>query len=259
MTHLQAELNRLFLCDADNGQSALVRGQVGACGRVRALVLELARPANWQAISGVWRGVQTDLELPAPAIAVNGVDGYQLWFSVADPVSVSQAQAFLEGLCSKYLGDVAPARLGLMPSTNASAPTPLHLARMVPAQQPGTGFWSAFVAPDLAAILSDEPWLDLEPTPQAQAKSLARLVSMPLAVFHAVLAQVTTRAAVAQPAAVLPATAATALSSAAPVAAVGAAGAQTPDTSEPRRFLLSVMNDATVPLALRIEAARALL
>ena len=52
-------------------------------GRVRALVLELGRPADWDALLAVWQGVQADLALPAPTIAVSGTDAYQLWFSVA--------------------------------------------------------------------------------------------------------------------------------------------------------------------------------
>ena len=37
--------------------------------------------------------VQADLALPAPAIAVTGSDGVQLWFSLVQPVQPGQAQA----------------------------------------------------------------------------------------------------------------------------------------------------------------------
>ena len=67
-------------------------------GTVRAMVLELVRPADWTLLSTLWRGVQTDLELPAPAIAVSGIDAYRLWFSLAEPASAAQARAFLEAL-----------------------------------------------------------------------------------------------------------------------------------------------------------------
>ena len=53
---------------------------------VRALVLDVARPADWRPLAAVWQGVQADLGLPAPAIVANGSDGLQLWFSLAQPV-----------------------------------------------------------------------------------------------------------------------------------------------------------------------------
>jgi hypothetical protein len=55
MNTLQAELNRLYL-----EESSLIAPD----GRVRALVLDLARPADWNVLSAVWQGVQTDLPLP---------------------------------------------------------------------------------------------------------------------------------------------------------------------------------------------------
>jgi hypothetical protein len=104
----------------------------------------------------------------------------------------------------------------------------------VPALQPGTGLWSAFVAPDLAAIFSAEPWLDLAPSPDAQAHVLSRLESIKPAAFQAVLS----------------------LSSVTPPATPSATP---PNGLTPRQFLQAVMNDQTVELHLRIDAAKALL
>ncbi|RYG88656.1 MAG: hypothetical protein EON59_03725, partial [Alphaproteobacteria bacterium] len=128
MSRLQAELQRLY-GDADGG--------------VRAMVLELARPADWEVLSRVWRGVQADLQLPAPAIAVSGTDGLQLWFSLQEPVSADRAGAFLAQLRARYLAGTAPARLRAMPSAGAAP----WQAPAVPALQAGTENWSAFVAP----------------------------------------------------------------------------------------------------------------
>lgn len=156
MNPLQIELQRLY--EAPEGQ-------------VRALILELARPADWDLLAPLWRGLQTDLGLPAPAIAVSGVDGYQLWLSLAEPVPLAEAAAFLEGLRQHYLGAVAPKRISLMPSLSDATTQALP----VPCQQAATGYWSAFVAPDLAPIFTNEPWLDQAPSPDAQAHVLARL------------------------------------------------------------------------------------
>jgi hypothetical protein len=228
MSRLQAELARLYASP-----------HVDAQGQVRALVLEVAQPAGWEALSRAWQGVQAELELPAPAIAVSGVDGLQLWFSLAAPIAMARAHAFLESLRARYLDELPIARVRLWPDPAL----PARHAASVPALQPETGNWSAFVSPDLAAIFSDTPWLDIEPGDEGQAALLRGLRSTAPAAFEAAVAQL-------QAPAPAPATA-----PAAPAAPVA------PTTSEEaaRRFLLGVMNDEGVALALRIEAAKALL
>jgi len=226
MNRLQSELQRLYLMPSADDACL-----VSASGEVRAMVMELSRPADWEPLSRVWRGVQLDLELPAPAIAVSGTDGLQLWFSLQQPVTASRAAAFLAQLQSRYLADVAPARLRLLPS----ATEPVAHAAPVPAEQQASGNWSAFVAPDLAPVFVDTPWLDIPPGIEGQADLLAKLESIKPGAFEAVVRH--------QPAAV-----------------TSTPAAQTADASvDPKRFLQRVMNDETVALALRIEAAKALL
>lgn len=262
MNRLLAEFQRLYLPvpvpvpDRGDGPGAAPSGLVDAQGRVRALVLELARPADWDTLAQAWQGVQLDLGLPAPAIAVSGVDGIQLWFSLAEAVSATQAQAFLAGLRLRYLPDVAPHRVVLMPAPDTSSPTGAVLhARPVPAPQTATGHWSVFVAPDLAPVFGDTPWLDSPPGDDGQANMLRGLRSITPAEWAAAVAQ-------CLPAAGRPVAgrldadtpkanaAADPPSPGQPAWAVGA---------DPRQFLLSVMNDPSAALALRIEAAKALL
>ena len=257
MSTLPAELNRLYHAHAHptSNPPGAEPGLIAPDGSVRALVLELARPADWALLSTVWRGVQTELELPAPAIAVSGVDGYQLWFSLAEPVSVAQASAFLEALRGRYLGQVAPSRLALRPAVDATLPGNTRHARPVPALQPATGHWSAFVAPDLAAIFAQEPWLDLPPNPEAQAKVLARLECIKPAAFQAALEQL--RPALKAETTPLPAVASEKADR--PASPAVPAPAAPGSSLDPKGFLLSVMHDQTVALPLRIEAAKALL
>jgi len=243
MNRLQRELLRLYAPQADARQDLDLdaSGLVDAQGRVRAMVLELARPADWAALSAVWGGVQTDLALPAPAIAINGSDGCQLWFSLQEPVSIPQAGAFLDALRRSYLGDIAPVRVAMLPALDVtSARPPLH-ARPVPALQADSGLWSAFVASDLVPMFADEPWLDVPPNPDGQAQLLAPLKSIQPAEFELALPRL-------RPAAV----------PAAPELASNAA-AQAAGSLDPKRFLLDVMNNDSLDLALRIEAAKALL
>jgi hypothetical protein len=252
MTRLQTEYQRLYLPPTVGADSADAPGLIGADGRVRTLVLALGRPADWDTLSPLWRGVQSDLDLPAPAIAVNGVDAFELWFSLAEPVPVAEAAAFLQGLRQRYLADVKPARLRLWPE--AVAPSASPGPSRIPALQPATGRWSAFVAPDLPAVFGDDPSLDFQPVDDAQAEQLSRLASIPPDAWQAVLAHL--QAVV--PAAVVAAAAPAALPP--PVSSVASAHAALQGPyQDPRRFLLDVMNDSTVALALRIDAAKALL
>lgn len=57
MSRLQIEFRRLFLATeaASAGEAITASDLVDSAGRVRALVLELARPADWQPLANVWK------------------------------------------------------------------------------------------------------------------------------------------------------------------------------------------------------------
>lgn len=237
MSKLQSEWRRLYLplgAEAVADTAELTDPQ----GQVRAMVLSLAGPADWGELSRVWQAVQSELLLPAPAIAVSGVDAYQLWFSLEAAVPVAEAQAFLESLRERYLSHLARERVGLLPSgLKADA----WQADLLPPQATLAGQWSAFVAPDLAPIFADTPWLDIPPSPDGQAELLSRLQRIKPAQWASALAQCSAVSALAH------------------TPAIPAHVATTGPHPAPMRFLLDVMNDETVALALRIEAAKALL
>lgn len=215
------------------------------------MVMELARPPSWEVLSRVWRGVQTELGLPAPAVAVSGLDGLQLWFSLEEPIEAARAHAFLERFRLHFLADVEPDRVRLMPASGGSAPHGERHAPLVPACQEQTGNWSAFLAPDLVPLFADSPWLDVPPNEEGQATLLHGIEVMKQPVFEAVFAKIKP---IGHP---LPSAVAPAASS---DRALGndRPGA-TSDSADPQRFLLQVMNDDSVALALRVEAAKALL
>lgn len=245
---LQVELLRLFPVPSDDAP---------AHAPVRFLVIGVAAPADWPALSAVWRGVQADLAWPAPAIAVNGADAFELWLPLQSPAPVSEARRMLQTLCSRYLADVLPSRWRLWPALDAG---PSVAPTSVPKQHEITGRWSAFVAPDLAAVFGDDPSLDLPPGGDAQAEVLShiRLIApddwrQGLAVLGVntqppAVSSPKSLGAASVPGAVLPQTGASALSS---------VGADPYDGA--RHFLLQVMNDPSVDLTLRVEAAKALL
>ena len=212
MSRLAAELQRLY-------------GNPGP-GRTRALVLEVAAPADWAELGRAWQGVQADLSLPAPAIAVSGTDGMQLWFSLQQPVDIARGTDFLARVQARYLADLAPARVRLRADDGVPG---------VPAQDAPTGNWSAFIATDLAPVFADTPWLDIPPGADGQADLLARLAPIAPAAFDA------------------------ALQALQPARQAAMAPMSTCADIDPRQFLQGVLNDEAAPLALRVEAAKALL
>ncbi len=90
-------------------------------------------------------------------------------------------------------------------------------------------------------MFADEPWLDVAPNPDGQAQLLAPLKSISPVEFELALQRLKSAA--------VPTTPGRASSPTAQVAA----------SLDPKRFLLDVMNNDSLELALRIEAAKALL
>lgn len=239
MSRLNAEHQRLFDADAQGRQPAT------AGTTVRALVLAVHSPADWAALAPLWRGVQADFGWPEAAIAVNGTDGFELWFPLADPLPRADAVQLLAQLQSRYLADVRADRLRAWPAADASAAPPV-----CPPFAAGPERWAAFVTPDLPAVFGDDPALDFEPGADAQADLLARL--------RPVTATPLRRARAALASADKPAPPAMSVT-AAPSDTAPATSTLTGRHDDPRAFLMSVMNDPSAPLALRIEAAKGLL
>lgn len=264
MSRLHSEFARLFLPTADAASAttplpATSAALLDAQGHTRALVLELAAPADWSRLKAVWQGVQADLGLPAPAIAVSGTDGLQLWFSAPTPVPAADARRWLQALAQRYLPGLPPQRLRLHPRAAAQpAPQPsveaAPHAAPVPAGQADGVRWSAFVAPDLVPLFEDTPWLESEPSADGQAALLERLGTMKAGWFDAVVpAEQAAEAEARKPAAAGPAAAPVQPEVPSPPDGLGAA------RSEAVAFLRRVMHDEAAPLALRVEAAKALL
>lgn len=258
-SRMHAEWQRLYAAEPAAEPTAAAGASpalIDAQGRTRTLVLGLHQPATWEALSSVWQAVQAEGGLPAPGIAVSGTDSFQLWFSLAEAVPAAEGHAFLVALQRRCLAQVPTARLSLWPTPDASTGPDAIPARQGDAEQ-----WSAFVAPDLAPMFDDTPWLDLPPSPEGQADLLARLRSIPrqawLEAQTWVQAQGASDAAQPRPERTTPAATLLAPSEANHHAAH--ATQATRPALDPHTFLHQVMNDTSVPLALRIEAAKALL
>lgn len=221
----------------------------------RALVIEVAQPGQWQDLSIVWKGVQEDLAWPAPAIAVSGSNGYQLWFSVSEPVAFGDARVVLDHFRRRYLSDVSPELVKMWPIASGTSADAVVHAEIVPRRRDVSGHWSAFVAPDLASVFSEEPWLDREPGSGAQADVLSRIQCIEIKAFRSAVQQATYAGVESggnRP---------QCLGNDASQQHVSPLAKQssTQYALSPEAFLNSVMNDAAVELHLRIEAAKALM
>lgn len=231
MNRLTTELERLYGLP---GLPPRERGLAGAAGRVRVGVIEVVRAADWPLVAALFQSVQAVLELPAPAVSIAGGGGFRLWFSFSDALSVDQVGGFLHGVCKASLGEWQPGQLAFWPESHGARPLPVP-----PALDEVTGKWSAFIDPELGSLFVDEPGLDMAPSDERQADLLAGLVSTPRDVVQRALARFGMNA---ETECLAP-----------PADAAGTA------FTDPKTFLLAVMNDPTARLEHRIEAAKALL
>ena len=237
MNRLKNEWRRHYAVGEDGGL-------VGEGGVVRAAVIELGRPADWGQLAPLWQGVQIDLDWPAPGISVNGKDAYQLWFSLPRAVPADQAQALMRELMRRFLPEVPPSRLACWPQVKDGQ---VEHAPAVPRAMLGGERWSAFVAPDLAAVFGDEAALDLPPGDEAQADQLARLSTIPAQALAALPWPPQVQDTVVRPV------------QAQTDSACSLRPAPMYGFQDPHQFLLAVMNDPSVDMAQRIEAAKVLL
>ncbi len=207
----------------------------------RCLSIILQRPSDWPALETLMRALQEDLDLPAPALSVDG-HGLRLWLSLAEPLDPATGNALLDALCQRYLADIPASRR----QTVSHCPPDLPPQILIADER-----WSAFIDPTLGSLFQDDAWLDLPPRDEQQAELLARCRPIsPAEWAHA------WQVLFATP---MPSTANDA--SAPPMEPVAPEEKlqTTASYDDPRDFLRVVMNDPKVSLAWRIEAAKALL
>ncbi len=241
MDRLTTELHRLYLPQGlDTEHPVDDAGLVTPSGLTRAISIELAHPISVDTVGRFWQQLQDDWGLPAPAIAISGSDAYQLWISLDTSIPVNQAHQWTLRLVEHALSDVPNQSVRLWPNaqgTHTRLPPGLHAPNR----------WSAFVSPGLASLFSDERWLETPPSIDAQADLLLRLKPLSGPDLQRIAQALNKAATKATPTPHAP-------SELAPIGS----SASTP-TTDPRSFLLQVMNDPQVDIRWRIEAAKALL
>lgn len=247
------------------GEKTITLKLVSADGMARAMVVSFAKPDDWDAVENLYRLVQDDLDLPAPAISVSGRKGYRLWFSLDEPVPEAQATTFLAALCRRYLSDIPAGNLEFAPDADRATAGKQAVVKLVPALHTSTGKWSAFIDPSLGGMFIDEPGLEMAPNMDRQASILAGLESIKAVDFQRALgilqqaaeADASTAQAPLEVSASLPDQTANR-----PCLDTGRRRATLnvgEHFSDPKSFLLAVMNDPSASARQRIKAAKALL
>lgn len=209
---------------------------------VAAWVMELPQRLGWAKAIALWQTIQQEWDFPAPAIAVNGLDAYQLWLSLERPTAWASIQGWqhklLQGHCTAQ--ERASVRSWPLPHPAAAIPQPAP-----------NGCWSAFIAPDLLGLFADEAGLDIPPSADAQADLLCRLRPIPWTDWQRAQATVvqTDNPQSTSTMASVPSSSSSA-----------AVNANTcPHHEEARAFLRQVMHNPEVGWEWRIEAAKVLL
>lgn len=208
-----------------------------ADGQVRSMVLRFARTQDWHRLTELFQAIQEDLDLPPPAVSVNGQQGYQLWFSLIQPVTAAQAQQFLQALRTRYLQDMPALWIQLSPDVDHDS----QWQALCPARHPENGKWSAFIDPSMGGMFMDEPWLEMPPGMDRQAEILSQYQSIKINAFERALASLQTPASTPAP---IP---------------ENVEHHMTAHFNDPKHFLFAVMNDPHARPELRMEAAKALL
>ncbi|WP_398305228.1 hypothetical protein [Zoogloea sp.] len=257
MHSLSAELQRLFGRPGQDlpdplPEAGLTLDLVSPDERVWTMVIGVAPAAGWAPVATLCEGVVNALDLPVPAVSVAGGAGFRVWFSLADPVPLARAEAFLAGLRARFLAGLPAAQLSLLPSAGARS------VPLAPGREAGNGRWTAFIDPAMGGMFADETWLDMAPSPERQAELLAGFKSIGAADFLRVLSVLEPGGAMV-PAPGGPVTGLVMEAPARPGATPSAGLAVGSGFVDPKSFLLAVMNDPGANAELRIDAAKALL
>lgn len=229
----------------------------------RTLCLTLKRASDWPYLASLLEGLQTELEIPLPAVAVVPEDeggGFQCWFSLAEPVACTAGAAFLRYLGTHFLSTLPPERWTgwpqALPVVDESGELPLP-----PQYDAASGKWSAFIDPRLGGMFADEPGLEFPPSAARQAEVLLAVRSVAVKDWQRIclrMQETVQEGSVAVETAVTPLSGAVSPPSSATDASALMLGVGS-GFADPRSFLLAVMNDVTATAALRMQAAEVLL
>ena len=183
MQKLIAQLTRLYLLEDGvppdvlaqhlSGETTVPVSLVAANGTTRVIVITFDKLAegddaqHWTLLCTVANALQSELNLPAPAVSISGAHGYRLWLSLAASVPTAVVQQFTQLLRAAYF-----------PTVPLAADTALAPVELPPCLHPETGRWAAFINPGLGASFAEESGLEMLPPYAGQTALLESLKSI---------------------------------------------------------------------------------
>lgn len=245
-----------IVADSLAGEQGVALGLVGTDGMVRTMAASFGKAGDWEDVARLYQAIQDDLELPVPAISISGHGGYTLWFSLTEAVAAPLATAFLEALRRKYLAEIPLSRLTFLPAAKGA-----NLLPLAPALDERSGKWSAFIDPSMGSMFVDEPGLEMAPNMGRQADMLDRLESIkPAELVRAQgVLQASDNAGSSVPAEHPVSRGSDGDKQPTKLRPAGKSPGSGKYYTDPRDFLLAVMNDPSATTKQRIKAAKALL
>jgi len=185
-------LNAALLAEHLQGDKTVALNLVSEAGMVRAMVIDFDGVAHgkgqqhWDALASLANRMQSDLGLPAPAVAVSGRKGWGLWLSLEQPIPAAQAQQFLHMVRKAYLADIPKEEIDLRPDTDKPTKAAQAVAKLPPCLHRASGLWAAFINPGMGGSFVTEAGLPAAPPMGKQAELLADLKSItPMAFMQA--------------------------------------------------------------------------
>ena len=172
------------------GTATMALNVINAEGLCRVLMLDFDgtqhghAARDWRLLRTITGHIVHELGLPLPAVSVSGRKGFGLWWSLAEPVPVGQAQSFLRLFRRAYLSEVPGDELDLRPDTDKPTKAAQAVAKLPPCLHRGSGKWAGFLP---AARLEEEeaprPWLEARPESETQANILASVELLSISAF----------------------------------------------------------------------------
>lgn len=261
----EGALTPAIVAKALAGEIGVALNLISSDSMVRAMIVSFERATDWERVASLYQAIQEELDLPAPALSVSGRKGYCLWFSLAEPLPVAQTQVFLDTLCRRYLSDLPVTRLECRPDTDQPGFREQAVMKLVPARHSVSGKWSAFIDPSLGSMFIDESGLEMAPILDRQANLLAGLESIKTEDFQRALNILQAPVESDANASLAPVERPIVLQSEVATQSgidVGQRGSKLRlgnSYTDPKNFLLAVMNDSSASAGQRIKAAKALL
>ena len=188
-------LTKSILETSLGGSKTVALNLVSEAGQARAMIFDFDGVAqgkgkeHWEALISLSTRMQTELDLPAPAVTISGRKGWGLWLSLEQPVPVAHAQLFVNLVYKEYLANIPKDQIDLRPDVHQVSSAAQAVIKLPPCVHRASGMWAAFIDPSTGGDYVEVPGLQEAPSMAAQAELLANVKSISPQQFGSALFQ----------------------------------------------------------------------